>query len=265
MDIEEAHNHLVDEINEGYSTLCTDGPIDEFAYVYEDLAGWLAAIGICYLLTDVDVEAFRARLVRSGHARRYYLQRCQIEQVTDDYHLALSRTNAFLAALAAGHLNVAREIAALSPTAFSPAWEDVEDYAFMALLHAIVLDSQAFPTADQQARLDDFIAAEEKGPRVDAMKALFARDADAYRKALLDLMEKEQLQVDDDRTSNEVIEGDAAYWPNSHVSILGLAMLKLGELIGLTIPNPIPRCPPVARLDWTNFDYEDYFDLIARS
>ena len=268
MDISDVRRGLVPEINEAYLTLSDPAPIGEVGYLYEDLSLQMEALGICYLLEDADQEGFRERLVRAGHARRWFLRRSRIEGNADDYHLALTRQNGFLDALAAGHLPLAADIAAESNVAFNPQWEYEDDYAYQLFLMSLVAAGGPAPiTEAQRAVLDRFeVALEgEVTPRLLICNALAAKHAGAFVDSFHALLEDDQRRVDEDRESDRVLEGDLCFWPTSYVFVEGLALLKAAELVGIPARGPFPRCPDLARLGFTNHAYEDYFEVIANS
>src|SRR5439155_20741726 len=110
----------------------------------------IEALGICYLLEDADQEGFRERLIRAGHARRWFLRRSAIEKNTDDYHLALTRQNGFFDALAGGHLVVASDIAAASPVVFNSQWEYEDDFAYQSFLMSLTTSGTPGVITDAQ-------------------------------------------------------------------------------------------------------------------
>ena len=81
----------------------------------EEGAAWFQALGICNLLLDADPDRFYENLVRSGHARRYFLQKSRDEGNNDDYQLATSRWDSFLDVVASGHFQLARADYPLCP------------------------------------------------------------------------------------------------------------------------------------------------------
>lgn len=268
MDIDDVRRGLVPEINDGYLTLSEHYPVKEVAYIYEDLSLQMEALGICYLLEDADQEGFRERLVRAGHARRWFLRRSKIEGNVDDYHLALTRQNGFFDAVAAGHLPLAADLAAESDAAFNPQWEYEDDYAYQRFLMSLVLAGGPAPiTVAQRAVLDRFEAAleGEVTPRLRICNALAAKHADAFVDSFNALLEEDQERVDEERESDRVLEGDLCFWPTSYVFVEGLALLKLAELVGVPARGPFARCPDLARLAFTSHPYEDYFEVIANS
>jgi hypothetical protein len=266
VDLADVHEELVDEIRDGLGYLVDAPTVAPLGDVFDTLILQLEGLGLCHLLDLADEGRFRENLVRAGHARRFYLRRSRLEHNDDDRHLALSRTRAVLDALVAGALPVARDVAALSGDAWHPDWEYEDDFCFYLLVHSIVKQPDPFPTPEARAIVARFERSVEGGasPHLDVSRALIARDAVAFRRALVTLLEAEAEQIKADRSSPAVLERDILYWPKSRVSIDGLALLKIAELLGLSVPGELPLCPRPARLAWTGAGFHDLFEEIER-
>ncbi|MBK8256955.1 MAG: immunity 49 family protein [Polyangiaceae bacterium] len=269
MDIAEAHAQILPEIHERYLTVAEGrAGLSEISPTLEELSHLFEALALCHLLESADTTEFVANLSRSGQVRRYFLTRCQQQNLTSDRRLALSRTSAFLASVAAGHLPLARDIAARSPSRHNPNWEYGEDYAFFYFLHGLVLDPAAFPRPFHTTILDRFEQFLDgvDSARLPVCRALVNRDAPAFVSALKGRMSEEQEQVEVERTSAAVLEGDPTFWPRSFVSIEGLAFLKIAEWIGLPFSGEFPRCPPLARVPTITSSAErDFFGELLGS
>ncbi|AKT40380.1 Imm49 family immunity protein [Chondromyces crocatus] len=267
MDLAAVHEELVSELHHGLPYVGT-APIAALGDEFDAFAKQFEALGLCHLLEFGDEDELRINLVRSGHARRYFLRRSRDEGNVDDRHLALSRTNSFLAAAAAGDAALARQIAEASPEAWNGDWEYEDDHCFFLLLHRLAQQGHAFPQADVQPILDRFERALEgaTSARHAVCQALVAGDAAAFATALAERMQEEITRNDQLRDSAAVREGDVSFWPNSFISLEGLALLNLARLRGLTVPPdlPLPLCPDLARLPWTTVTADDLFEAIAR-
>jgi hypothetical protein len=65
-----------------------------------------------------------------------------------------------------------------------------------------------------------------------------------------------------DKRRDKLVERDIsvyAFWPRSFVSIEGLSLLRIGDLLGMAVEGDIPLCPEVARLGFTDRSYQDIF------
>lgn len=266
MDLAEVHRELVHEIRDGLGYLVEPARMADLGDIFDVLALQLEGLALCHLFELADQSKFRENLVRSGHSRRFFLRRSAQEKNHHDRHLALSRTRAFLDALVAGSLAVARDIAVLSPEDWNRDWEYEDDFCFYWLLHGIVKQPQAFPTAATPALLHRYEQSLQGGESVhlDVARALCARDGGAFADALRALLAAEQKQIEGDRSSAAVHERNILFWPKSRISIEGLALLKVAELLGMPVPDDLPLCPALARLPWTDRPDRDLFEEIER-
>ncbi len=266
MDLSEVHTELVHAIRDGMSYVAPPLHIAEMGGIFDELALQLEGLALCHLLENADQAAFAENMARSGHSRRFFLRRSRLEKNQDDRHLALSGTRCFLDSLIAGSLPLAREIATLSTEAWNSAWEYEDDYCFYLLLHTIVKQPTPFPTPEIHALLRRFETSLQggKSAHLNVGKALAARDPGAFTDTLLSLLSAEAARIEEGRQSAAVHERDILFWPKSRVSIDGLALLKIAELIELPIDGDFPLCPQMARLAWSDHAYRDLFEEIER-
>ncbi len=264
MDLADVHAELVAEIRDGMSYLASPLNIAETGNIFDALALQLEGLALCHLLENADQAAFAENMARSGQSRRFFLRRSRVEQNKADRHLALSRTRSLLNALIAGSLPIARDIARLSFETWSPDWEYEDDHCFYLLLHKIVLKPESFPGPEIEPLMRRFETALQGGKSIHfaVASALVARDAGAFTDALLALLAAEAKQIAADRTSSAVYERDVLYWPKSRVSIEGLALLKVAELVKLPVAGNFPLCPALAQLPFSDQIHRDLFEEI---
>jgi hypothetical protein len=243
-------------------------PIRELGEELERLSAYFQALGISYLLENSDQERFRENLVRSGHARRYFLRKSREENNDADSRLALGRTEALLDALAAGYLGLAREIADLSIDTWYPDWEYEDDFCYYLFLHRVVRAGGTTGLVDLRDILARFEEALEDGesPRLDACKALLDTDTDALRAALTVLTEQRNKEMKDARGRYMELDPAACLcWARSFVSIEGLALLRVAEITGMAPLEPgeeLELCPSLAVLPTGDREYLDMFAAI---
>jgi Immunity protein 49 len=259
MDLRDAQLRLVDEIREQMFFLTAAYPMTESGATLESLSELFEALGICHLLTRLDAGQFRENVLRSGHARRYYLRKSREQHNLGDHRLALSRCDGFLAALAAGDIALAFDIASLSVEEWHPAWEYEDDFCFFLFLHDLVRRSRGVETPSPLVVIDRFHKALEgrAAPRLEICRALSSGDAGNFADALAALMEAKQEESDGRRIV--VPDTDVAFWPRSLVSVEGLALLKAAELANLPVDREFPLCPPDGRLCTQVSSSEDLF------
>ena len=153
MELGEVHAALVEETQETLAVVAGPYRVDELGEEFEKLSDCFQALGICHLLETGNVDQFQENLVRSGHARRYFLRRSQQEGNQRDRHLAISRTEAILDVLTAGHLPLAQEIVQLSQPTWDRAGEYEDDFCYFRFLHLLVRAVEPWPEKD----LDDIL------------------------------------------------------------------------------------------------------------
>ncbi len=263
MDLEDVHIELVFEAKQSLGLVISGEPVGKIAEAFDDLSAYFQGLGICHLLEFADTEQFQENLARSGHARRYFLRKSQEQGNTDDRHLALSRTQAFLDAVVAD-LALARDIARLSIQRWEPNWEYEDDYCYYLFLHTVILDPYALPMAALERLLEQFEEAVEGeySARLELCKALLTRDEAAFDEALEALMDDLQQAHDEKR---ELVETyDFLFWPGTFVSVEGLALLKVASLLGVPTGDTYPLCPGIGRLVPEGRPVLDLFEEIER-
>jgi hypothetical protein len=260
----EARALLAEDLHEVLGEVASGLPVARLAAELERASRVFQALACFHLLETRDVEAFRSNLVRSVHARLFFLRRCRAEGNTTDRRLALSRTESLFDALASGHESSLRAMIAGSNMDFVPGWEYEDDHLYLRWIHELV-----------EGRPDDIVQATAKQRR----KAL-GRPADRRQAALEALNAGSQDDLTDalHGLSGELAEHAAQrqeglqefdleaciQWPRSFVSVELLALLALGSRRGIQVVDPIPLCPQDARLPPGGSDVEDFFAGIER-
>ena len=197
-----------------------------------------------------------------------FLRKSRDEGNDRDRHLALGRTEAFLGSVAAGHIRLAREIANLSIDSWEPNWEYEDDFCFWYLLQQIIRNPDQLLSPQLAEIILRFERALEGGEslRLEVCKALISRETENFRTAINKLMEEKQDLLDEQR--RRMLEPEVStyiFWPSSFVSVEGLALLKIAEIIGIEVESQgFPLCPSIGRLSITDEDYADIFQEIER-
>jgi hypothetical protein len=261
----EIHDALLPEVRELVGILAGGYPIGQLGAELENFSNYFQGLAITHLLTDADLEQFKLYLTRSGYARRYFLSRSARDGNTGDPRLALGRTEAFLDAVAAGQMALAREIARLSGDLWNPDWEYEDDFCYFLFLHRIVGGLGSAGAEHLEEILARFKRALEGGKslRLNVCRAILARDAEAFRTGLFALMEKRQEELFSLRERLQQVEPQGCVcWARSFVSIEGFALMRLAEGAGIPRlePDAEPElCPAEGRIEAVDSDYEDFF------
>jgi hypothetical protein len=252
------------EIQEGLLFVASGSKMNELGEVFENLSESFQALSICYLLQNDNQARFQENLIRSGHARRFYLRKSHEEGNIHDRHLALGRCSGFLDSVAAGHLLLARNIADLSINQWESNWEYEDDYCFFHFLNTFLKTS---PNIAQEVLKEIIINFErslegELSTRFDICNALLARNAGDFEEALIELLDEQHEQNEKDRLL--LVESDSLSWPRLFISVEGLALLKIAEVMGIELHQDFILCPEIARLPTTDREYVDIFQQIER-
>jgi hypothetical protein len=239
----------------GASVVELSGPLEHLSACFQGLA-------ICRLLESGDTTRFRENLSRSAFARRYFLEKALAANNTDDRRLALSRTEAFCDALAAGQGGLARDIAARSPIEWHADWEYSDDFAYFRFLHRVVVEPTSFsgPTSGTWLREFERAAAGDESARPALLRALAERDSDSLNESLVALMTERDVQVRE-QLSRLLEPGvaTALQWPRSFICIEGLALIAIATALRMNVAPHIPLCPLMARLPMGQPAVEDPF------
>ena len=268
MDIRDVREAIVPEIHEGMFFLTADYPMASTGSMFERLSEMFQGLAICHFLATMDIDKFRENLVRSGHSRRFFLRKSQEEGNLQDRYLALSRSEAFLDSLVAGDLQLAREITIFSSETWNKNWEYEDDFCFFLFLQKVVKNPNTLTNQDLRLILEQFEHALEgqASNRLDVCNSLLARDEEAFNKSLYDLLEENSEQFDKKRpTISDMDIESLLFWPKSYISIEGLALLRIAEIVGLQTEGEFPLCPMEARLSILKNYYIDLFSDLERA
>jgi hypothetical protein len=255
---------LLDEVKDHMALVAAGRAMADISAEMELLSGLFQAVAICHLLESLDVQEFRANLMRSAQARIYFLRKSREQGNLSDRRLALGRTEALLDALAAGSTPLVQELARHVVSTWHPGWEYEEDHLYFLSLQALATKG---PGEQVDALLARYAALQPDplDPRFNVTRALARRDAVAFEQSLL------QLMADRDETQQtrlaQLLEPDikaCLHWPRCFVSIEGLALLALARRMKLATPDLVPLCPADAQLAPSDALTEDFFAGIER-
>jgi hypothetical protein len=211
-----------------------------------DLGDKLRALGIILLLTRADSDGFYFNLIRSARLRRDYLQRVVDAGATDDHHYAAGRYMPLLDAIAAGEIELAREIAALSPAEFREGHEYEDDYCYAQLLHRFI--QEPVPEAELPpllVRFENYLQG-AIDPRFDVCQALANRDQDEFDSAFESFLTAFEMMIAANKERGQLEEPQVV--AQREVSVEGLALLRIAERRGLQTSDEYRYCPSLARV-----------------
>ena len=198
-------------------------------------------------------------MTRSAHCRRYYLRR--ISSHSADHRLAISRTEAFLDAIAAGDLSTARSIADLSPNEWLRDGEYEDDFCYYSFLHSLILH----PDRDdgRERTLLRFESALEDGDsqRLRVCWAMMERSRDAFVECFEALLR--DIRDKNDKKRQTIEDYELTYWPRCFISVEGYALLRMAEILGMGVEGEeFVLCPHLGWLPMGTEATKDLFDEI---
>ena len=261
MSIVDNRLELIDLIQANLAIVASGDPVEELGTSFETLTECFQALGICNLLLTMQPAGFHRNLFFSGCTRRYFLRRDQDEPRTMIRHRAISRTDAFFDAIAAGAMDVATEIARLSPDNWIPSGEYEDDFCYHAFLHHFVSGLPQPAAARQDELLERFAAALEgaSSPRLNVCQALRTRDAETFHAAFADLLDERSAEYAERKQQSAV---DMTIEPRYSIFVEGLALLWIAAQIGIPVDSEYPGCPSIAALARGSTREPDIFDDI---
>lgn len=254
MDIRRAEALLVEETRTRMSSLIAPVPVRDKAEDLRELSRLFEALGICKWLSAANQNGLRENLVRAAQARRYFLRKSREEGNSADRFLAISRVRAVMDAIVVNDWQLARHVARDSIREWHRDWEYEDDFCYFLFLHGLVEDAAWARGPDSRKLIERFAAALEGQPssRLALCRALHEGHAVEFREALEQLLQEHADQHDLQRAAMTEYSANAAFWPNSFVSIEGLAWLAIARSMHMEPDDEFRFCPtPIRRLQGT--------------
>lgn len=203
-------------------------------------------LGLCHLLERADRDAFRDCLARAGQARLAFLKRVREGLDAAPRFLAVSKDLPFTAALAAGDLETARGIAALSLQEHFDGLEYEDDFLFFHFLHRLVLEEDVTESHRAiLARWHEVLEEHPSGP-FRACRALLDQSAEEFSSGFQAYLDWQEGVLDEYQT--RVSFDEELFATEGQISVEGLALLRLAEMRGIPTPHESPRVPVLARV-----------------
>lgn len=209
-----------------------------------DLCLKLRTLAIITLLSRGDSDLFQHNLIRSGLARATYLSRLHEAGITGDHHQCSGRFAAVIDAIAGGGINVARDIASLSPRDWMREDEYEDDFCYAQILHSLVSGNS------DDGRLDllfeRFNASLEgaEDPRLLVTKAIAGQQQEAFEEAFAVLIQRRQREIESNKKRHQMEEIPVV--AERQIYVEGLAILRLARAAGIETDDEYMFCPSLA-------------------
>jgi hypothetical protein len=223
----------------------TGTPVESVGDLSLEVSYKLRTLAILALLGHASTDGFVHSCTRAARARRLYLLRVAEAGIDRVHHRVAGRYEPLLDAIAAGDMQLAGDIERLSPAEFRPPDEYEDDYCYAQIMQRLcraeVPEDELPPLLERFERYLDG----DVNPRLQVCQALVAGDtqafADAFDVFLGDVAQRIQKNI-----ARGQLE-DVHVLAQRHVSVEGLAMLRLADRRGIATEREYEFCPSLAR------------------
>jgi len=220
--------------------------LDDLGDVTANVTGKLRAAAIIALLAKGNSDSYFHNLIRSGRCRLQYLQRLQAAGRAADHHQASARCGPFLDAVAAADFGLARQIAALSPTAWLQGHEYEDDYCYAQLLHAVIAAQRDQGAVEKMVQRFETALAGRQDARLPCVQALLQRDQAAFDSAFEALLGQRTKEIEAEKARHKIEEPPLI--AQRQVYVEGLALLRIADRLGIVTQSEYLYCPSLARV-----------------
>lgn len=218
----------------------------ELGRISVQLCGKLRALAIIALVVKADSDRFFHNLIRSGTVRETFLARLKQAGHQADHHLASSRLDGLLDAIAAGDIELAQRIAWLSPRQFEPQREYEDDFCYAQVLHRLVHGVSAASVYEPFLARHEAVLQGQPDPRLALCRALVTPSQADFDTAFADLLQARSDEIAAQVARSQLDEPQTV--AERQVFVEGLAWLRLAERAGLRTEAEYLYCPSSARV-----------------
>ncbi|MBS1816324.1 MAG: immunity 49 family protein [Acidobacteria bacterium] len=219
-------------------------PIEQVGSLSLEVSSKLRTLAILALLGKGSTDGFVHSCTRAARVRRMYLSRLTAAGIEHTHHRVSGRYEPLLDAIAAGDLPLVSDIEALSPGDFRPPHEYEDDYCYAQILFRLCRETvpeDEFPPL--LARFEAFAA--DANPRLAVCQALVERSERGFDEAFDVFLTDVEVRIQK-KIANGQLE-DVYVLAQRHVSIEGLALLRLATMRGIRTEAEYLFCPSLAR------------------
>lgn len=212
-----------------------------------EVSNKLRTLAILAILAEASTDGFVHSCTRAARARKLYLQRLKNDGIDSDHHFVSGCYEPLLDAIAAGDMTLVQEIDKLSPTDFRPPDEYEDDFCYAQLLLRLCRNS--VPEAELEPLLNRFetYLDGDDNPRLPICRALVERDEAGFEQAFEDFLMNLGQVIKEKIDGGTQVE-DVHTIAQRHISIEGLALLRIADLRGIRTESDYLYCPSLARL-----------------
>ncbi len=200
-------------------------------------------LALCELLMNADQERYLYHLTCAGQARLAFLKEVAEKGLeAEPKYLLTSKNQGFAAALVAGDLKTAREIARLSAPEFSDGYEYEEDFLFYYFMQQFLLQPTKGVAHKPMLQRWTKVLENAGSGYLDACEGLASKDAEVFQSGLEALVATREAEFEGYK---QLLTFDPGlYACEGKIFIEGLAVLRLAELVNIKLPDlPLKLLP----------------------
>ncbi len=219
-------------------------PVEKVGDLSLEVSCKLRTLAILALLGKASTDGFVHSCIRAARARRLYLRRLAVAGIDRAHHRVSGCYEPLLDAIAAGDMQLVSDLALLTPADFRPPDEYEDDYCYAQLLFRLCRESDVEELPYFLDRFERYLDG-DANPRLPVCRALVARDEGAFAEAF-----EAFLDAFEERIRRNIARGqleDVHVLAQRHVSIEGLALLRLADRRGIPTSQDYMYCPSLAR------------------
>jgi len=214
---------------------------DDYFY---DVALYHRLIGELKLLMDADQQGFIDGLCKSAYSRLYFLRQFAAKNTVDAPYLCLSKDIALTAGLAAGHIELTKQIAKLSKDKHDPKIEYEDDFLFVRFIADSVLDGTTTEQLQKLVARWEVVLEGGASTEFAVCKTIADNDAEAFHDAFDSLIASRQQQLKQWRESTAFDE--QMYSAEGFLYVKGMCVLRIAHLRGIPVKLEYPLIPRMA-------------------
>ncbi|NMO22132.1 hypothetical protein HPC49_36140 [Pyxidicoccus fallax] len=245
MDLETIQDNAQFTLEAALEEISSQGEGEGSGLAYHAAALMYHRLALCALLSEARADRFQFYLCKSGLVRVHLLRLAASGRTFHPRTTCASKNFSFADAVAAGQLELAAELARLTPDRCDPRYEYEDDFLlhrFMqkCFLHLFAGEAHDFPALMMRWAQ---VVEGEHAPYLEVCQAVLRRDAGGFDEALRSsIEERSRLFRQKEAYSEDARRTDGALFVN------GLTLLRLAELSGMPTQREYPNIPRFARV-----------------
>jgi hypothetical protein len=221
---------------------------DRLGEATEDICAQYRAMAICGFALEGDVDEFFHWLIHSPLTRRYYLTTVRDRPLPPSIYTRASFADPMLDAIAAKQWKLANDLGELSSAKWQQRFEYEDDFCYFDFLRKAVAPKAEGVTAVLRTWRDALEGAADD--RLDVVEAIHGRQRGAFEDNVQKLLavHEAKARVMVHPATRSSLASELSFFPNRWISIEGLALLAIGEQVGLIVPGELDACPRALRV-----------------